>query len=184
MTFEKDYQELLLFANNLINKRNIKIDAIGIVSDAYLQLIDNNYLYSISNAKKIIATDILNYSRINNPVGFEDIDSLNNNQDIFKYCKSCEESLPESAFHFLYNTRTKKMSTSTYCILCHRKKEKEYRIRIGKFKGVNDMTGKSKKEKNKARVDKYLKSNREKWNEYLRNRYKQKKASLVETKEG
>ena len=187
MSFESDYLKLISLAKGLIFKNKSSLNEYDLVNDAFINFHESDIEYSFNAAKKIISTYIINNSRENGLIvefGVQG-DSEGNyliKSSTSKFCKCCNEDLPNAAFHYLYNSRTKKQDLSTYCKECHRKKEKEYRIRIGKYKFAREnyeygYTSGTPSEKNKQRVAKYVNKNREKWNAYNRERYAQKKAA-------
>ena len=165
------------YAKNQIFDFKLNVLPEDLINDAYLNLFEKEY------SKKLFFKEIRNLAFIekhngNNNIGFDTPFGKGGNFTGDSTCTCCKQVKPASEFR-IENRKGGKKQLRTQCKVCESEKIKAYQIKIfgvtynKKWYEKNKSTDKFKIQ-NKKRVDNYLKENREKWNAYLRKRYKAK----------
>ncbi len=165
-----DYEDLLQYATNLLKGHSTLIEPSDLVADAYIELHDSDRKFHQDYKNKIKS---LFYHQTKYQSG-ENERLPSHITDLT--CTICKETLPVGMFR-LY----RKKGSGDYnairnqCRPCERNIVAEWRDsnpqKWAESRKRYESTSKA-KELNKKRVSKFVDANREKWNAYLRERYR------------
>lgn len=178
MSFEEDYNKIVSFAKSKCF--NSQLEAGDLVNDAYLNLFDKPY--SLKDFyKEINNIYLINKHNSPNVIGYNDRSGVAEFSGDY-VCIKCKKIKNAQEFRIEARLGGKRM-LRTQCKNC------EYELcinyNLNKFgvsynKKLYDTKKSTEgfKKLNKIRFKNFVKKNRDKWNAYLRERYKQKKLEI------
>ena len=179
MSFESDYKELLRYATFKVNSLQLNVLPEDLINDTYIKLFDKKYGLELYK-KEINNLSLIEKHNSTNHISWgEKGSTLGNFKGDFT-CIKCKEVKPSSEFRVELRKCGKKQ-LRTACKECESKIRSTYKYKYDlTYYNKIKVTTKYKRQ-NRHRVKKYVEKNRDNWNIYLRERYKNDSLNLSDS---
>lgn len=183
MEFQEDYDIILKHAKKKVNFFCLNILPEDLINDAFLKLHDKPYSLQ-SFLAEINNLSLIEKHNTRNDIAFGEVGGTSGNFIGDSTCTYCKQVKSADEFRIV-NRMFGKKQLLTVCKKCEYKKSQDrYIARFGvpynkPWREAYNKTGKG-KIANKKNFTKYVKENRDNWNEYLRKRSKEQSESLTD----
>ncbi len=120
MSFETDYEDLIVFAQMVIGNKKLRVDPIDLVNDAYIKYSESGKDYLKSDILRLISSG--SWKEFSHEIAHVSEEWMLSDKITSSYCKGCKEDKPIAGF-YLKNDKSV-LSPLGLCKECYIKKQK------------------------------------------------------------